>query len=249
MSLRQYLYTGWVWGAACVVSFFWGSLSLAASCCSKDGTLPHYCMRVWAGCCLAITSTSLHVEGLEKLAKQTKYIIVANHSGVHDILVLCKLLPVRFSWVSKEKNFRIPFIGWHLRRTGCISIDESNRREGYDLLQAAAEALSRDIPIVFFPEGTRSKDGTLRPFQSGAFRLAERSLAPIVPITIEGSWTIISPRTLLAVRGVKLYVRIGEAIEPLPDQTASELKNKTFAVIEKNLVELQELRRIEESSP
>ena len=83
--------------------------------------------------------------------------------------------------MAKESLFRIPFLGWAMNRAGFIPIDRSNRRRAIDSLQLAAERIRAGKSVIVFPEGTRSKDGSLQPFKRGPFHLALQAGAPVVP--------------------------------------------------------------------
>src|SRR5437870_1322111 len=128
----------------------------------------------------------VRVEGRERIRPDAAYVMVANHQSLLDILVLFRLF-VHFKWVSKIENFRVPFIGWNMALNRYIKLRRGSRESVARALDACERALAQGSSIMMFPEGTRSPDGRLRAFKPGAFTLAQRTGAPILPIVIEGT--------------------------------------------------------------
>lgn len=129
---------------------------------------------------------SVRIEGRENIEKNVPYVMVANHLSLLDILVLFRLFR-HFKWVSKIENFRVPCIGWNMSLNGYIPLVRGDSRSINVMMDACRHTLKAGNPIMMFPEGTRSKDGKLRPFKVGAFRLAHELELPILPIVIEGT--------------------------------------------------------------
>ena len=88
-------------------------------------------------------------------------------------------LPVQFRWLAKVELFRIPIFGFAMQRAGYISIDRSDRKAAILSLKRAAEIIRGGVSVLIFPEGTRSRDGNIRPFKSGGFILAIDSVCPL----------------------------------------------------------------------
>jgi len=128
----------------------------------------------------------VHIEGREKIRRDAAYVMVANHQSLLDILVLFRLF-VHFKWVSKIENFRVPCIGWNMSLNRYIKLRRGSAESVKEMMQACERTLAEGSSIMMFPEGTRSPDGRLRAFKPGAFTLAKRSGAPILPIVIEGT--------------------------------------------------------------
>jgi 1-acyl-sn-glycerol-3-phosphate acyltransferase len=113
-------------------------------------------------------------------------VVVANHQSILDILLLSRM-PREMKWMAKEVLFRVPWIGWMLRMSGDIALRRGERESGLEALGRAREHLARGVPVMVFAEGTRSKDGRLLPFKSGAFRLAIEAGVPILPVAVNGT--------------------------------------------------------------
>jgi 1-acyl-sn-glycerol-3-phosphate acyltransferase len=126
------------------------------------------------------------VTGRHHVRADVPYVMVANHQSFLDILVLFRLF-VHFKWVSKIENFRVPCIGWNMTLNRYIPLRRGDPESIAEMMKLCEETLADGNPIMMFPEGTRSKDGRLRPFKHGAFTLAKRMSVPILPIVVEGT--------------------------------------------------------------
>jgi 1-acyl-sn-glycerol-3-phosphate acyltransferase len=124
--------------------------------------------------------------GREKIRDRATYVMVANHQSLLDILVLFRVF-AHFKWVSKIENFRIPFIGWNMSLNRYIKLKRGDRASVVRMMQECQRTLAGGNSIMMFPEGTRSPDGRLRSFKTGAFELAKAARVPILPIILEGT--------------------------------------------------------------
>ncbi len=139
----------------------------------------------WTRFNLAIGMFRLRVEGLEKVPAPA--VIASIHQGSFDINVLSAALPPPFHFVARTEVLRIPIVGTALKRGRHILVRRGGGRANEDAFLEAEERLRSGSRVVFFPEGTRSFDGRVRPFRSGAFRLAARVGCPLVPAVISGT--------------------------------------------------------------
>ncbi|HEX8118783.1 MAG TPA: lysophospholipid acyltransferase family protein, partial [Pyrinomonadaceae bacterium] len=104
-----------------------------------------------------------------------------------DIPVMLGYLPCQLRIAAKREVFLIPFLGWHMRRSGQIPINRGSTAESIESLRRAARLLGGGVSAFLFPEGTRTRDGSLQPLKKGGFRLALESGLPLVPVTITGT--------------------------------------------------------------
>ena len=114
------------------------------------------------------------------------FVAVANHQSFLDVFMLARL-PWEMKWVAKESLFKLPWMGWMFRLSGDIPVRRGDHESGQAVLAAARRYLGRGMSVMFFPEGTRSRDGRLQPFKSGAFRLAIEAGVPVLPIAVQGT--------------------------------------------------------------
>ncbi|MEE8314046.1 MAG: lysophospholipid acyltransferase family protein [Myxococcota bacterium] len=129
-----------------------------------------------------------HVElhGRERIRPDETYVMVSNHLSLLDILVISRLR-THFKWVSKVENFRIPLIGWNMSLNRYIKLARGRHASAMAMMRECEEALAQGNSIMMFPEGTRSPDGRLRPFKTGAFDLAKSTRSTILPIALSGT--------------------------------------------------------------
>lgn len=182
----QFLFNIMIWSLFILRTVFWGSLSFLASFIDGTGFLQYSCMLHWARTISTLVGSRITVTGTEKIPSRT-VIIASNHLSIYDIIVLIVSIPFQFRWTAKAEVFTIPFLGWHLSRSGHIKIVRHDRHQSLAAIQKATETLRNGATVVIFPEGTRSIDGTLKPFKKGAFHMSMDSGLPIVPVTIKGS--------------------------------------------------------------
>lgn len=114
------------------------------------------------------------------------YVIVANHTSLADIVCLF-CLNKHFKWVAKSSLFKIPFFGWSMSLLKYISLSRGQHGSIRDSFNESIECLNKDVSVLIFPEGTRSRSGQLAEFKNGAFKLALATKKPIVPVVIRGT--------------------------------------------------------------
>lgn len=150
--------------------------------------------------------------GTERLDALAPCILVANHQSMLDIPLLLGLgRPVRV--VARPGVFRIPGIGWMARLSGHLEVDPSDAASAEHALHRAGELLAAGISVVVFPEGTRGEGAHLLPFHRGAFELALRTGAPVVPVVIAGTSDAM-PRGSLLPRRVRCRFHV-QVLDPL----------------------------------
>jgi 1-acyl-sn-glycerol-3-phosphate acyltransferase len=153
----------------------------------------------------------VRIDGREKIAPGTAYVMVANHQSLLDILVLFRLFR-HYKWVSKIENFRIPCIGWNMSLNRYIKLRRGDRESVEQMMNACERTLAEGSSVMMFPEGTRSRDGRLQAFKRGAFTLAQRMRAPILPIIVEGTARALPKRGFILQGRHAIRIRVLDAV-------------------------------------
>ena len=141
----------------------------------------------------------VYVLGRENVRPDVAYVMVANHLSFLDILVLFRLFR-HFKWVSKVEMFKIPAIGWNMWLNRYVPLRRGDKQSVLTMLETCRERLAEGSSLMIFPEGTRSRDGKLQPFKTGAFQLALEARVPILPIVVSGTSTAL-PKHGFVLRG------------------------------------------------
>ena len=165
----------------------------------------------------------LHVDGLPAGGLAAPCVVVSNHQSLADIPLLSHL-PWEMKWVAKRSLFRLPAIGWMMRMAGDIPLERTDARSGARSLMRAARYLRQGCPVMFFPEGTRSRDGGVGRFHEGAFRLALRERVDVLPVAVDGSHACLPKHSWLFGAARTIRVRVLPAIAASgfgPDQSAA----------------------------
>lgn len=154
------------------------------------------CGGGWARLLAYATPVRVRVTGRQNLDRRRSFVIVSNHQSYFDVLVIYGWLGVDFKWVMKKELRAVPFLGSACEKGGHIFIDRSNGEAARASLEKAKQKIVGGTSVVFFPEGTRSRDGSLGEFKKGAFMMAMDLGLPIVPVSIAGSARIMPAKTL-----------------------------------------------------
>ena len=221
MSVRQKLsYARSLLVTAPLIFFYtaiMGSISVASSLIDRSGRIQHACARLWARLILWTSRIRVRVVGSEKIRPGVPLVLCVNHQSHMDIPIILAALPFQFRFAAKKQLFRYPFLGWHLRRSGHVPIDRENPLAAVKSLRDAADTIRRGLPVLIFPEGGTSRDGSIKAFKGGGFMLATKSDAQVVPLTIRGSRAVLVPNTY-HVRSGSVEVVVGD---PVPSTGAS----------------------------
>ena len=172
-----------------------GTLSLTCSLFDRSGRVQHSIARLWSWLILKTIFCPVVVSGLERVDVSKGHVYALNHISALDIPVIYAYLPTQFRIMAKKELFRYPFLGWHLRRSGQIAVDQQNPRSAIRSLGAAIDTLRAGMPLVIFPEGGRSATGQIQPFMSGGFYAAIKAGVDVVPMALVGTYEILRMNT------------------------------------------------------
>jgi 1-acyl-sn-glycerol-3-phosphate acyltransferase len=203
--------------------------------------LAHRLRRFWGRLLMLFTGLIPSVSSDTSLPKEGTFIFVANHFSYLDILTVNVLLPHYFNFLAKKELGNIPLFKIFFR-TIDIPVDRGSVRESYASFSQAAERLRNGISIMIFPEGgIGTSIPKMKRFKSGAFRLAQESGIPIVPVTIADNWKRLYSGGLE--RGGtpgRMRIHIHRPIDTahLKEAEIDRLKSDVYHIIEKKWEEL-----------
>lgn len=149
--------------------------------------------------------------GAARLPTRQGALLLINHQSYLDPLLVGVPLERAVSYVARDSLFRVPVIGWILRNTYVIPINR--RAAGPSSLRRAARRLSRGFLVGIFPEGTRSRDGSIGRLKPGFITLIRRTNAAVYPVGIAGARDAM-PRGAWLVRPARVRVVIGDPFTP-----------------------------------
>ncbi|MBN1661978.1 MAG: 1-acyl-sn-glycerol-3-phosphate acyltransferase [Deltaproteobacteria bacterium] len=204
----------------------------------------HKIANIWAKTMLFFSATTVEVVGEENILTDRPQIFMANHQSDFDIFIVLAYVPCQFRWIAKKELFRVPVFGPAMRRAGYIEIDRQHHEKALKSLDEAAEKIREGKSVMTFPEGTRSKDKTIKPFKQGVFHLAVKSGVPITPISIIGSGDIMPKRSLKIHPGaITMVIDKPISVDGYTIETRNLLIEKVRDVIVKNYEEGMALRK------
>lgn len=184
---------------------------------------------------LKIAGIRVRAEGVESIPAGT-CVFASNHCSNLDPLAIVPKIPKRIALLAKTDVFKIPVLSKAFRQGGVIPVDRANREAAAESVDQAVESLKNGLSFVIFAEGTRSRDGRLKPFKRGAFVMAIRAGVPVVPVSLAGT------QKLLRKGDWKLYpgevvVKFGQAIDSsrFAIEERQRLLEETYAAVAANL--------------
>lgn len=144
--------------------------------------------RVWAKSVFILMFTRLRVEGKENILKKDRYILIANHASLFDIVAIMTFYP-GISWFGHERLLKVPVFGHFLRQSGYVPFREPTVRNTRNMLEHLLEN-SKDRSVALFPEGTRTTDGNINRFFRGFIYLVRSRDMDILPVTLNGFYNL-----------------------------------------------------------
>lgn len=174
-----------VFGTGAIIASYF---SKKAACMVFGGT--------WARFVAGMTPMVLTVSGRENIDKKQSYVVVANHQSVYDMISIFGYLKMDLRWVMKKELRKVPFLGYSSVRVGNVFVDRSNTAAAIKSIAKAKETIRDGVSMMFFVEGTRSLTGRMGDMKKGAFIMALEMGLPILPVTVDGTSSILPATTL-----------------------------------------------------
>lgn len=189
-------------------------------------------MSFWAKSVFPLIGKKLHITGKENFDRKKKYILLANHSSMFDIMAIMAFFP-RVSWFGHERLLKVPIFGKMLQMTDYIPMAIANIRNTRKMLEQLVEK-SDSKTIAIFPEGTRTLNGKISPFYRGFIYLLRASETDILPVTLNGFYDL-KPKNRFSINfASRLEVTIHE---PINGHELTSLDDKTILKRVKTVIE------------
>ena len=188
-----------------------GLVSIPVSLFGDRERILHSFARGWSWMIMKTIFSPVKVTGLDKIDVSRPHVYAVNHASALDIPVLYVYLPFQFRIAFKKELLAYPIVGWHLKRSGQICVDQQNPAGSIGSIRSALKSLKAGMPLVIFPEGGRTPDGEIKPFLPGAFFLAIKAKVDIVPVALIGTFDLL-PMNTYHIKCQALEMRVGEPI-------------------------------------
>jgi len=188
-----------------------GLLALPGGVFDKSGRRLHWFSRSWSWLIMKTIFSPVKVAGLDKIDTSKPHVYAVNHASALDIPVLYVNLPFQFRIVFKKELLSYPIVGWQLKRSGQVCIDQQKPTNSIAAIRSAVKSLKGGMPLVIYPEGGRTPDGEIKPFLPGAFFLAIKAQVDIVPVALVGTYELL-PMNTYHIKCRPLEMRVGEPI-------------------------------------
>jgi 1-acyl-sn-glycerol-3-phosphate acyltransferase len=153
--------------------------------------------RAWLKAC----GVRVKVKGAENLEEGKGYVFISNHRSYLDTATLFGFTGRRIGLVAKNELLKVPILGPGMSFVNIIAIDRTNAESARLSMQKAKDVIDNGYSFGVFAEGTRAMPGELLPFKKGAFHLAMQTQAPVVPVAIKVSDSLMGKRTGVAYSG------------------------------------------------
>ncbi|MCC5943138.1 MAG: 1-acyl-sn-glycerol-3-phosphate acyltransferase [Balneolaceae bacterium] len=185
----QYILSVFTWAAILFLVIIWLPIIAVTRLFDRDPAR-YRTGRVFRKLGLYITKLNpnwnIEIEGAENIDDRKPYVVVSNHLSNADIPLISNL-PWELKWIAKIELFNIPVLGWMMKLAGDIPVDRSSTNKRLGVFKQCSYYLNRKVSVIFFPEGTRSRNGKLNRFALGAFDLAIREQVDVLPIVLDGT--------------------------------------------------------------
>lgn len=222
-----------------IIATIWCTLTIIIGSAIGDNKFwGYYPGVIWGRFVCVVALLRIKVNRKSVLDKKQSYIFVANHQGAFDIFLVYGYLGHNFKWLMKQSLKKMPLVGLASAKAGHVFVDQSSRKGIVETMRNTRDTLKEGMSTVVFPEGHRTPDGNMAEFKKGAFQTALSLKLPIVPLTIDGAYKVLS------IHSWRMYpsaisLTFHEPIETanLSSDDIPDLIKKVHSIIESSLLE------------
>ncbi len=236
-ALLRWVKVFWLafWAGVMTVTLF-VPMTLAAFL-SSTGNLAFSISKIWARVMLLASMARVSIRGKEKIEKGRSYVVISNHQSYYDILALVTSLGIQFRWIIKIELLKVPLFGYALYASRNIFIDRGDPERARASINRGLDRLPAGVSVMFFAEGTRSRDGRLGAFKKGGFAVALEKNLPVLPVTVNGSRKVL-PKGSVEFHPGRIEVVVGDPVDTRgwARERMEDLMARTRETIASNLV-------------
>lgn len=163
-------------------------------------------IRLWVKSKFVIAGANINVKGTENIPENENIVFISNHQSNFDIAIILKYIPGSKGFVAKSEMKSVPLLKQWMELIGCVFINRKSPKESIEAIRQATKNVKEGMNMVIFPEGSRSKGKPIGDFKLGSFRVAIKSKAVIVPITIDGSYKLLEEKNRISPSSVDITI-------------------------------------------
>lgn len=182
---------------------------------------------------LKLSGSSVDVSGNELIPQNEPVVYIANHQSYFDIVSTYPYVVGIVGYIAKNEINAVPLFGWWMPLLHGLTFDREDPRSGINMIRTAIDQIRSGYSMFVFPEGTRTKDGSLGEFKTGSFKLVTRTGVAIVPVAIKGTSAIFEDH-IPVLKPSDVKISFGKPIR-INDLEAEDRKH--IAVYVRNVVE------------
>lgn len=233
------LRTVWFWLVTIPASAFFSGVSIVGGLFRARAGVHDWVHRNWGRTELWAAGVRVSADGLEHVRPEAPQIFVSNHQSIFDIFAILAYVPASVRFVAKRELGRIPILSMAMRAAGHVFIDRRDRRSASRAMRAAGKRMKTDsLSLGLFPEGTRSRTGTLKDFKKGTFVLAIETQVDILPVAVDGGY-MIARRGRIRSGGMRLSVG-----DPVPTEgLTTDARDEVLAAVRGRISSMLEAGR------
>lgn len=185
-----------------------------------------------------ISDTKSIVKGIENIPKEP-CIFICNHQAIFDVFLLVSNIELITGFIAKKEIKSYPLIGFWIGAMHSVFLDRTNVREGMKAINAGAENIKNGYSMILFPEGTRSLKSEMGEFKKGSLKLALKAGAPIVPITIDGTYKVLETGNQVRGNVLNMIVHKPLLAGELTEDEKKNLSDIIYKTIKNGFKEMQ----------
>lgn len=199
----------------------------------KENKLYRSIAYAYADAIITLLRMRMHTEGLDKLPKEGRYVLVCNHLFELDPVVLYSFFKKsHLVFISKRENNSMFLVGKLMHKLNCQLINRENDREALKTILNCIKVIKDDqFSVAVFPEGYISLDGRLRHFRPGVFKIAMKSNVPIVVCTLQNTDKVF--HNILRLKPTDVHLHLVDVIPPedFKGHTAVDVSNRVYQLM------------------